>query len=168
MQHFIYFLITNHITKQKKFFFLCFESQFKDTLLCNLSVKCSLRKLNQNKIKMLLSVFQIWFLFKMIKWQMFWKRRPKSSCSLFCILSKEFSIEFASNIQVVVDSSFFRFKKIIFLFEFNIRNVLFRDICTLKATGVGNFFYPPSSSISSCVRTADMVMCLHTWHSPAM
>ena len=31
-----------------------------------------------------------------------------------------------------------------------------------------DFFYPPSSGISSCVRTVDMVMCLHTWHSPVV
>ena len=29
------------------------------------------------------------------------------------------------------------------------------------------FYYPPFSGISSCVRIVDMVMCLHTWHSPA-
>ena len=28
-------------------------------------------------------------------------------------------------------------------------------------------FFPPSSGISSCVRTVDTVMCLHTWRSPA-
>ena len=27
---------------------------------------------------------------------------------------------------------------------------------------------PPSSQISSCVRTVDTVMCLHTWPSPAL
>ena len=30
-----------------------------------------------------------------------------------------------------------------------------------------HFFYPPSSGISSCIRTDWAVMCLHTWHSPA-
>ena len=30
------------------------------------------------------------------------------------------------------------------------------------------FYYPPSSGISSCLRMDDMVMCFHTWHSPAM
>ena len=29
-------------------------------------------------------------------------------------------------------------------------------------------YYLPSSGISSCVRTVDKVMCLHTWRSPAM
>ena len=29
------------------------------------------------------------------------------------------------------------------------------------------FYYPPPSRISSCVRTIDTVMSLHTWHSPA-
>ena len=29
-------------------------------------------------------------------------------------------------------------------------------------------FYPPSSGLSSCVWTADTVMCLHTLCSPAM
>ena len=29
------------------------------------------------------------------------------------------------------------------------------------------FYYPPSSGISSCVRTVDTMMCLHTWHRPA-
>ena len=31
-----------------------------------------------------------------------------------------------------------------------------------------SFFFLGSSGISSCVRTAGTVMCLHTWHSPAM
>ena len=31
-----------------------------------------------------------------------------------------------------------------------------------------SFLNPPSSRISSCVRTVDTVMCLHTWCSPAM
>ena len=29
-------------------------------------------------------------------------------------------------------------------------------------------FFPPSSRISSCVRTVDTVMCLHTWRIPAV
>ena len=29
-------------------------------------------------------------------------------------------------------------------------------------------FFPPSSRISSCVRTVYTVMCLHTWRSPAI
>ena len=32
----------------------------------------------------------------------------------------------------------------------------------------GQFFYTPFPRISTCVRTADTVMFLHTWHSPAM
>ena len=28
--------------------------------------------------------------------------------------------------------------------------------------------YPPSSRISSCIRTVYTVMCLHTWHSPTI
>ena len=44
--------------------------------------------------------------------------------------------------------------------------------CTTKVLFVSSyismFFYPPSSRISSCVRTVDRVMCLHSWHSPAV
>ena len=32
----------------------------------------------------------------------------------------------------------------------------------------GPFYYRPSFGISSCVRTIDTVMCLHTWRSSAM
>ena len=37
-----------------------------------------------------------------------------------------------------------------------------------KQMTIIGLFYPPSSGISSCVRTVYTVMCHHTWRSPAI
>ena len=51
--------------------------------------------------------------------------------------------------------------------EFGLRLTTKLLLYELGESFEGDFFLP-SSGISSCGRTADMVMCLHTWPSPAM
>ena len=52
----------------------------------------------------------------------------------------------------------------------NLQNVWISNVLVIKWLDFRSPLTPnflPSSGISSCVRTVDTMMCLHTWHRPA-